>query len=441
MTGTSVESTSNNAASASSETAAGAEFLSSEETREILTPFAFKIDKSLYGTALATPQRRLIALLIDLTFVAILSDAPGELLAIFIAVILFRVGSKKRASQLGKVRGAKRRAFVRFIGAFIVFVVLLQFLPKAIDSAEELVDSDSSSKVSYVDSGEDNAQTASHEMKVEQAIIFAAISAKALTTISDASCNQLSDSAHDADVSIDCWYQELQPIVNQLPEVSLPEAQVREGITIMVEATKLPQSQQTELSARLSKDFERSMQEAKQVEKASSEMLDTDSEAKRAEGDEFEQAFKQYGPEFDEMGNVAKQAKLDGSNTAVMPAISEQTDKPIYSFMELVKGIIDDLGLGFGWAAFYFTVLTALWQGQTLGKKMLGIKVLQLDGTPLSIWDSFGRYGGYGAGIATGLLGFLQIFWNPNRQAIHDQISSTVVVYANASDFRRRTAH
>ena len=40
----------------------------------------------------------------------------------------------------------------------------------------------------------------------------------------------------------------------------------------------------------------------------------------------------------------------------------------------------------------------------------------------------FGRYGGYGAGFATGLLGFLQVYWDPNRQAIQDKISATVVI-------------
>jgi len=73
-------------------------------------------------------------------------------------------------------------------------------------------------------------------------------------------------------------------------------------------------------------------------------------------------------------------------------------------------------------------VLTAFWHGQTIGKKILSIRVLQLDGTPLTLWDSFGRYGGYGAGLATGLLGFMQIFWDANRQAIHDKISATVVI-------------
>ena len=43
-------------------------------------------------------------------------------------------------------------------------------------------------------------------------------------------------------------------------------------------------------------------------------------------------------------------------------------------------------------------------------------------------WLSFERAGGYAAGFATGLLGFAQIFWDPNRQAIHDKVSETIVI-------------
>lgn len=99
-----------------------------------------------------------------------------------------------------------------------------------------------------------------------------------------------------------------------------------------------------------------------------------------------------------------------------------------YSLIEWTKGILNDLGLGFGWAAFYFTVFTAWFDGQTLGKKLMFIRVIQLDGKKISLWGAFGRYGGYGAGFATGLLGFVQIFWDANRQAIQDKISATVVI-------------
>ncbi len=86
------------------------------------------------------------------------------------------------------------------------------------------------------------------------------------------------------------------------------------------------------------------------------------------------------------------------------------------------------MGLSIGWAAIYFSVLTSIFKGQTLGKKLFKIRVIQLDGTPFPDWDSFGRYGVYGVGLATGLLVFLQISWEPNRQAIHDNFSSTIVI-------------
>jgi hypothetical protein len=99
-----------------------------------------------------------------------------------------------------------------------------------------------------------------------------------------------------------------------------------------------------------------------------------------------------------------------------------------FSLLETGRRLLDDIGFGFGWAAVYFSLLTSWWQGQTLGKKLLGLRVVQLNGKPLSVWDSFNRYGGYAAGFATGLLGFAQVLWDANRQAIHDKISFTVVL-------------
>lgn len=107
-------------------------------------------------------------------------------------------------------------------------------------------------------------------------------------------------------------------------------------------------------------------------------------------------------------------------------------DKPAqtttHSILQWGKGIIQDLGLGFGWAAVYFTLFSLLWRGQTPGKKLCNTRVVALSGEPLGLLDCFGRYGGYGAGFATGLLGFLQVYWDPNRQAIQDKISATVVI-------------
>jgi len=106
----------------------------------------------------------------------------------------------------------------------------------------------------------------------------------------------------------------------------------------------------------------------------------------------------------------------------------KQDESPQPSMIDWLNGALSDLGLSFGWAALYFSVMMVWMSGQTPGKRLFGITVLRVDGGTISLWDAFGRYGGYSAGLATGLLGFLQIYWDPNRQAIHDKISETVVV-------------
>ena len=93
----------------------------------------------------------------------------------------------------------------------------------------------------------------------------------------------------------------------------------------------------------------------------------------------------------------------------------------------------------FGWGAFFvgwFTLWTWIGHGRTLGKRAFGLKVVRLDGKPLRLWDSFGRAGGYAASAATLMLGFLEASWHPNRQAMHDKVSGTVVLRIRRGDSR-----
>jgi uncharacterized RDD family membrane protein YckC len=69
-------------------------------------------------------------------------------------------------------------------------------------------------------------------------------------------------------------------------------------------------------------------------------------------------------------------------------------------------------------------------RGQTPGKRLMRIRVVRLDGKPMGWWYAFERFGGYAAGLVTGLIGFLQILWDKNRQGVHDKITETVVVRA-----------
>ena len=89
---------------------------------------------------------------------------------------------------------------------------------------------------------------------------------------------------------------------------------------------------------------------------------------------------------------------------------------------------MDHLGVHVGWALVYFTLLPYWMHGQTPGKKLLGLQIIELTGRPLTLMLCFCRYGGYAAGLATGGFGFVQLLWDPNRQTIQDKIAHTVVI-------------
>ncbi|HEV8692027.1 MAG TPA: RDD family protein [Ideonella sp.] len=87
-----------------------------------------------------------------------------------------------------------------------------------------------------------------------------------------------------------------------------------------------------------------------------------------------------------------------------------------------------DFGIGYGWALVYFTLLPTWWKGQTLGKRLFGLRVREITGKPTTPVLNFKRFGGYLAGMATGGLGFLQLLWDANRQGLQDKAAHTVVV-------------
>lgn len=87
-----------------------------------------------------------------------------------------------------------------------------------------------------------------------------------------------------------------------------------------------------------------------------------------------------------------------------------------------------EFGIGYGWALVYFTMLPVWWGGQTVGKRLLSLRTVELTGKPMTPLLSFKRFGGYLAGMATGGLGFLQLLWDPNRQALQDKAAHTVVI-------------
>lgn len=98
------------------------------------------------------------------------------------------------------------------------------------------------------------------------------------------------------------------------------------------------------------------------------------------------------------------------------------------SWLHQTKAFAAALGVTFGWSGVYFTLLAGALNGRTPGKAALGLRAVKLNGQPFTFFDAFIRHGGYVAGVAMGLMGFLKVLWDPNRQAIEDRVAATVVV-------------
>lgn len=128
-----------------------------------------------------------------------------------------------------------------------------------------------------------------------------------------------------------------------------------------------------------------------------------------------------------------KQAERIGRLEAQVKAQQAEIQAHHFDPRAEFKRIINEVGLSYFWALLYFSILPVLWPGQTLGKKLLGLKVVELTGKTLTPMICFKRYGGYAAGMATGMTGFVQLFWDSNRQAIQDKTAHTVVIDARSS--------
>ena len=172
----------------------------------------------------------------------------------------------------------------------------------------------------------------------------------------------------------------------------------------------------------------------------------------------FQQGFTHRGDDAEEVAaHAARQAAsapgaafvIDGIASAVpgltplqiaeakiavlQAQLAEAREPKAFNLREQIRTWADEVGLGLGWAIVYFSLLPVWWKGQTVGKRLLGLRIVELTGKPMTALRAFKRYGGYAAGMATGMVGFLQVLWDPNRQAIQDKTAHTVVI-----DLRRK---
>lgn len=309
------------------------EALTQKESREIVTPYAFKVCPNLLGVPLASPLRRLIAIALDALIVVGLAGAS---LICIVPLMVYLIWHRWQANA---------RKHVLWLALASLFLV-----PTAHFAPEYVAETEASTK---------------SELDRDSLLRLATLT----VSVRKETCNQA------------CMDEAFAKTVKQLAKNKVSKVVAQEALTEIMAETDYDEVAQPLVLAKLFADYP---EDIKPV--------------------------------------VAQSQPIVADKSWFTPP------EGAHSVLEWVKGILSDLGIGVGWMIVYFTLCVSWANGQTLGKWLLGIQVIQVDGKSLSLFNSFSRQGGYGAGFATGLLGFLQIFWDPNRQAIQDKVSSTVVI-------------
>jgi uncharacterized RDD family membrane protein YckC len=84
----------------------------------------------------------------------------------------------------------------------------------------------------------------------------------------------------------------------------------------------------------------------------------------------------------------------------------------------------------FGLFALNFVLLAAR-GGQTVGKRLVGIRIVRASGEPVGFVGVLLRHCvGYSLSALFGFLGFLWVIWDSKHQGWHDKIARTIVVLA-----------
>lgn len=92
---------------------------------------------------------------------------------------------------------------------------------------------------------------------------------------------------------------------------------------------------------------------------------------------------------------------------------------------KLFKAAITAFMFVFG--SVYYVVLHALF-GQTLGKMAVKVRVVRLDGGPISVGTSILRYIGYFLSGVIFLIGYVMAGLRHDKRALHDLIADTRVI-------------
>jgi len=304
-----------------------------KDPKDMITPHAFRLAPELLGVPLASPRKRIWAILLDLIFIYTIAELLGTFVGILIAIIVYKFIRKQKAeSKFGR--------FMRFTGASLAGIMIFAF---TVSTSEELIDK----LETYFNNTEDITVNINDEAPV-QSILNPEEDIPAHKVDTLKSLNAFIAAKQNSDLALQ---DSLKPVLEEI-------------------------------------------------------FASTDTQELKEKNEDLRETIATLKEENNELDNSISKA----------------------GFLSFLKNTIDALGLSLGWFGLYFIAANVFWKGQTPGKKIMKIQVIRLNAKPINLWFSFERFGGYAAGLTTGLIGFFQIYWDKNRQAIHDKIAGTVVI-------------
>jgi len=378
------------------------------DPRSIVTPYAFSVHPDLLGRPLATPLQRLGAILTDLVVIGFLSLFGGFTLAMGSALLLLWLALRKPGRE---IFGTIFRWAVGCLGVLVLSVALLVgWLVMNADQAVRMAEEEGITvDVPGMDSPQQGAAERAEEGSEEGAEEGTGAGfLDAMAALRGLGSLQTAESPEEA-----------QRIANRLArtgrQAGVPMADLREAL-LEVMPEDAPWSSQ---ASRIVDRAVASVGEGGEPAPAGGEEAPGATEEPEAEADSIAALHDRIRAQETELEEVRSDYR------DARQALQEAEDRGMLAWL---WDLIDELGLGFGWGALYLTITHAWWKGTSVGKRLFRIRVVMIDQRPLNWWLSFERAGGYAAGFATGLLGFAQIFWDPNRQAIHDKVSETIVI-------------
>ena len=406
------------------------------DPRSIITPDAFDVSEELLGSPLATPLRRLLAWPIDLAvigFVTLVTSSFAMVLGLVAAIFFMRAGFK-RTPVKGSVFGRAMRFSVGCLGLFIGIVTASVWAVFGLNVGFGGGDGD----------GPGPAALISDVAGAPFAGLFAGLASEAMfANVDDLqeaedAVTDFIEAAEGLGVERD---QMLDVVMAAIPDDAAWADEAEAAFTRLIVGDEIEGFGSGEDLAEheiASIEQEVAAYSTGEALQAYASLLeeDSDDEASRARAASLSRrlsddiAADTIAELRDRIEDLEDdRARSERQLVAAREELAQETSGGVFGTL---RNFIDELGFGFGWASLYLTVFLSWWNGQTVGKRMMGLRVVRLDGEPITWWVAFERAGGYVAGLATGLLGFAQVYWDANRQGIHDRIVGTVVIVDGA---------